>query len=103
MAEKNISNPSEAQINKWKKEHNEVHVLKVGGKIGYLHNPDRATLSLAMMRIAKNDILGGCTAILENCWLGGDEEIKTNDKLFMGAVGVVGELITAETATLEKL
>lgn len=71
--------------------------------MGYLRSIDRKTFSLATTRIAKNDLVGGCEAILENCWLGGDEEIKTNDRLFMGAVGVVGDLISVETATLEKL
>lgn len=99
----NSTKPISEQIEQWKKKHNEVHKISVGGKVAYIHDPDRKTLSLAMMRIAKNDIIGGCEAILENCWLGGDDEIKTNNRLFMGAINIVGELITAETATLEKL
>lgn len=93
----------QARIDAWKKEHGEVHKLVVAGKVGYLKIPDRKTLSLAMSRIAKNDILGGTEAILENCWLGGDPEIKTDNKLFMAATSKVGELIQIEEATLEKL
>lgn len=95
--------PTAEQIEKWKREHRSVHRLTVDGRVGYLKNPDRRTLSLAMSRIAKNDILGGTEAILENCWLGGDTEIKTDDELFMAAVGKVGNLIQIGEAELEKL
>lgn len=91
------------QIAEWKSKHKEVHKLEVDGHVGYLKNPNRKTLSLAMSRIAKNDILGGCEAILENCWLGGDDAIKTDDTLFMGATSVVGGLIEVKSAKLAKL
>lgn len=107
MAEKNIQNPTKEQIEAWKKEYNakglDVHKLIVGDKVGYIHSPNRQTLSLAMQRIAKNDIVGGVEAVLDNCWLGGDTEIKTVNKYFMGAANIIDKLISAETATLEKL
>lgn len=102
MAE-NITKPTEANIEDWKKKYKTVHKLTIDDKVAYLRNPDRKTLSLAMSRIAKNDIMGGSEAILENCWLGGDAEIKTDDDLFMAAVGKVGDLIQVKEAELEKL
>lgn len=103
MAEEKTSVPTQAQIDAWKKQYKTVHKLTVEDKVGYLHNPDRRTLSLAMSRISRGDIMGGSEAVLENCWLGGDEEIKTDDELFMGAISVVGEIISAKQAALEKL
>lgn len=107
MAKDNIQNPTKDQIEAWKKDCNakglDIHKLIVGDKVGFIHSPDRKTLSLAMTRIAKNDIVGGVEAVLENCWLGGDTEIKTVNKYFMGAANVIDKLISAETATLEKL
>lgn len=103
----NITNPTAEQIAQWKNEYKAkdkaVHKLVVGDKTGYIHDPDRKTLSLAMTRIAQNNIVGGVEAILENCWLGGDEAIKTNDRYFMGAANIIDKLIQSETATLEKL
>lgn len=96
-------NPTPEQIAGWKGQYKSVHKLTIGDKTAYLSNPSRKTLSLAMQRIAKGDIMGGSEAILENCWLGGDPEIKTDDELFMAAVGKVGDLIQVKEAELEKL
>lgn len=104
MAKKeNITNPTPAQITAWKSAYKTVHKLTVEDKVAYLRNPDRRTLSAAMTKIAKGDIVGGSEVILENCWLGGDEEIKNDDDLFVGAVSKVGELIEVKSAELEKL
>ena len=104
----NITNPTPDQIAQWKKEYaakgKDIHkVTTASGKVGYLHDPDRKTLSLAMTRIAQNNIVGGVEAILNNCWLGGDESIKTDDKSFMGLAGQIDKLIQTEVVTLEKL
>lgn len=103
MAKENISNPTFEEIQDWKEKYKTVHKLSVEGKTAYLRKPDRRTLSLAMTKISKGDILGGSEAILENCWLGGDTEIKTDDDLFMSAVSKVGDLIQVKEAELEKL
>jgi DNA-directed RNA polymerase subunit H (RpoH/RPB5) len=39
---------------------------------------------------------------LQNCWLGGDERIKTDDDLFLAANAVLGDLIKIKTATLKN-
>lgn len=107
MENKNITTPTSEQIaafkSEWGAKGKKVYKLVVGDKVGYIHDPDRKTLSLAMTRIAKNDIIGGVEAILENCWVAGDEAIKTDDRYFMGAAGIVDQLIQAESAVLEKL
>lgn len=103
MAKENITNPTPEQIEGWKEKYKTVHKLTIEGKTAYLRKPDRRTLSLAMTKISKGDIMGGSEAILENCWLGGDTEIKTDDDLFMAAVSKVGDLIQVKEAELEKL
>jgi hypothetical protein len=40
---------------------------------------------------------------LKDCWLGGDEEIQTDDKLFLSISSKLPELIEVEEAALEKL
>lgn len=103
MAKENITNPTPEDIKGWKEKYKTVHKLTIEDKTAYLRKPDRRTLSLAMTKISKGDIMGGSEAILENCWLGGDTEIKTDDDLFMAAVGKVGDLIQVKEAELEKL
>lgn len=103
MAKENIINPGPEHIQGWKEKYKTVHKLIIEDKIAYLRKPDRRTLSLAMTKISKGDIIGGSEAILENCWLGGDTEIKTDDDLFMAAVSKVGDLIQVKEAELEKL
>lgn len=103
MAKENITKPTPEQIEGWKEKYKTVNKLTIEGKTAYLRKPDRRTLSLAMTKISKGDIMGGSEAILENCWLGGDTEIKTDDDLFMAAVSKVGDLIQVKEAELEKL
>ena len=90
------------QIKQWKAKYKEVFVLRVDDKVAYLRTPDRATLSSAST-LATKDPMKFNEAILTNCWLGGDEEIKTDDALFLSASSKLGELIQIKEATLEKL
>jgi hypothetical protein len=41
--------------------------------------------------------------ILSNCWLGGDEELKTNDDYFLAVSGTLSQLIIVKEAELVKL
>jgi hypothetical protein len=90
------------QIKQWKAKYKEVFVLRVDDKVAYLRTPDRATLSYAST-LATKDPMKFNEAILTNCWLGGDEEIKTDDALFLSASSKLGELIQIKEASLEKL
>ena len=90
------------QIKQWKAKYKEVFVLRVDDKVAYLRTPDRATLSYAST-LATKDPMKFNEAILTNCWLGGDEEIKTDDALFLSASSKLGDLIQIKDATLVKL
>ena len=95
-------NVTKQQIQESKKQYGDVYVLNIEGKKAYLRTPDRQTLSYAST-LATKDPLKFNEAILTNCWLGGDEEIKTDDALFLSASSKLGELIQIKEATLEKL
>ena len=90
------------QIQEWKKQHKDIFVISVEDKKVYLRTPDRKTLSYAST-LATKDPLRFNEVILENCWLGGDEEIKTNDELFLAVSSKLPDLIQIKEATLEKL
>lgn len=90
------------QIAKWKAKYGSVFQLVVDGKTGYLHKPDRKTLSYASTA-GQTDPLKFNEVLLKGCWLGGDEEICTDDELFLAASGKLGELIQVKEAELKKL
>ena len=90
------------QIQEWKQQYKDIFVLNVEGKKAYLRTPDRHTLSYAST-LATKDPLKFNEVVLTNCWLGGDEEIKTDDALFLAASSKLPELIQIKEATLENL
>jgi len=90
------------KIQEWKKQYGDVYVLNIEDKKAYLRTPDRQTLSYAST-LATKDPLKFNEVVLNNCWLGGDEEIKTDDTLFLAASSKLPDLIQIKEATLEKL
>jgi len=90
------------QINAWKVLHGEIYAIKVEDKIGYLRKVDRKTLGYAST-IGTKDPMKFNEIILASCWLGGDEELKTNDDYFLAVSGKIANLIVIKEAELEKL
>jgi hypothetical protein len=90
------------QIAEWKAKHGEISKISVDGKSCYLKQPNRKDMGYAAMAGKENPIKFN-EVILNACWLGGDEEIRTNDMLFMSASSQIASLIELKEATLEKL
>jgi hypothetical protein len=94
--------PSAEQVEQWKKQHGKVYLIEVDGRSCYLRQPNRKDLAAATAS-GKKDPLKFNDSILVNCWLAGDEEIRTNDELFLGASQVLDEVLEFKTATIKKL
>jgi hypothetical protein len=90
------------QIEQWKAKHGDVFCIKVEEKACYLKKPSRKTLGYASMA-AKTNPLKFNEVLLNDCWLAGDEDIKTDDDLFLSVTGKMVELIEVKEADLEKL
>lgn len=90
---------TQKQIDAWKVEHGAVAALKVADKIGYVKKPTRQTISYASQAGVK-DPMAFNEIILEQCWLGGDEEIKTDTGLFMSVSAQLTKLINIQEAEL---
>lgn len=95
-------------IESWKKKfgEGEVFVYRVEDengdeKVAYLRKPSRKTVSYSSA--VQNNPIKSNEVLLNGCWLAGDEEIKTDDRLFYGVSRKLGELIEAKTGELEKL
>lgn len=97
-----MSNVTQEQINEWKLQHESVFCIEIEDKKAYLKNPDRKTLSFASSAATTNPLKFN-EIMLKGCWLGGDEEIQTNDSLFLAASSKLAEIIEVKEATLVKL
>jgi len=90
------------QIAEWKAKHGDVFCVKVDGKTCYLKKPGRKALGYASMAGKENPMKFN-EVLLNECWLAGDEEIKTNDDLFLAISPKMSELIVVKEAELVKL
>lgn len=90
------------QIAMWKSRHGEVYEVAVDGSAGYLKKPDRKTIK-AVAAIGGADPISGSEVLLANCWLGGDETLKTDDGKFFAVSRKLAELVEVKQADLKKL
>ena len=91
-----------ATIEKWKKDHGKVFQITVEDKTGYYKKPDRKTLGAAM-KFGQGDPMKFNETLAQNCWLGGDEEMRSNDDYFLAAATQFGELVTVKQAEIKEL
>ncbi|MCU0644751.1 MAG: hypothetical protein MUC94_10875 [bacterium] len=101
MKKQLIGQATPEQIAAWKKEFGTISCVIVDGHICYLKKPDRNVISLASI-VGKDPIRFNET-LIENCFIGGSEEIKTDDDLFLSASSVLPGLIETKVAELKKL
>jgi len=90
------------QINEWKQKHGKVFLISVGDLKGYFRKPDRKTLSAAM-KFGANDPMKFNETLANNCWLAGDEELRTEDDNFMAVSSQFGELVKVKDAEIKEL
>jgi hypothetical protein len=90
-----------AEIEAWKAKHGDIYAIEVGQSICYLKKPDRKTMKC--VAAVGNDLIRGNELLLENCWLGGDPAIKTDDSLFFGVSGQLATIIEVQEAAIKKL
>jgi hypothetical protein len=96
------------QINGWKAEHGDIYRISIprDGEgepyTCYLKKPDRKTIAVVSPLVNTNPVKGN-EVLLQNCWLGGDRDIQTNDDLFLSAAAKLGELFNIKEAEIAKL
>lgn len=90
------------KIEEWKGKYGDVYQVEVDGHVAYLKKPSRKALGAAAV-IGKSDPMKYNEVLLNNCWIEGDEAIKTDDALFLGVSAQLAEVIEIKEATLKKL
>lgn len=97
-----MSKVDQKQIDAWKAQHGEIFKLEFEDKAVFLKKPNRKILKAAMSKM-QSDPLSFVERILTDCWLGGDEEVKTDDAYFFGAAEQLEGLMESKKAELKKL
>ncbi len=93
---------TEEQIKELKDKHGKIYRIKLeGGKQCWLKAPTRKVLSYAGLA-GKQDHLKFNEVLLNQCWICGDEDIKTDDMLFLSVCGELEGIIEVQKASLEK-
>ena len=95
-------NVTKEQIEQWKSQHGDIFQLTIEDKTAYLKKPSRKVLSYAST-IGTKDPMKFNEIILNECFIGGDEEIKTDDAYFLAAASKLAEIIEVKEAELVKL
>lgn len=90
------------QIKNWKAKYGDVFAIEIDGKYAYFKPAIRKIVRFATSKGQTNP-MAFAEAIIENCWIGGDEELKTNDSYFLSLMQKVDELVEIKEATLKKL
>ncbi len=94
--------PTDEQIAKWKKQHGDIFVYEADDLACYLKRPSRQVVELASMNGADRPFKFA-EVIIANCWLGGNEELRSEDKYFMGLSQKISELVEITTGEIKKL
>ncbi len=98
---------SQAQIKRWKAQYGDVYAIEVKldeqeKAVGYFRKPDLNIIAAASRFVESNPIKTG-EILLENCWLDGDDLIKTDDEAKMGVMTQLGKLFKVKEAEVKKL
>lgn len=88
------------QLSEWKRRHGDLFEITVDGKSCILHRPTRRDLSYAS--VVKDPIKMSET-MLGQLWVAGDEEIKTDDALFLAAIQKMQDVLEVKEAEIKKL
>ena len=96
-----IGEVTPAQIQEWKDKYGQIFGIIVDGHICYLKKPDRKILGFASVAGKVSNVKFNET-LLNNCFIGGSEEVKTDDDMFLGACSQLSEIVQMKEAELVK-
>lgn len=91
---------TDEEIQGYKAQWGDLYLLSVEDKSCILHKPSRQTLSYVS---SIKDPIRMSEVMLSELWVAGDEDIKTNDELFMAVIGKMDEVIKVKEAEIKKL
>lgn len=97
---------TEEQLKEWKEKHGENNVFEitVEDKKCVLRKPNRKDLSYALAASSGGkDAVKMNEALLNNCWIDGDKEMRDDDTYFFAVAEKIQGMMEAKEAELKKL
>mgnify|MGYP000101861274 CR=1 FL=1 len=92
----------EKQIQEWKEKYGSVYELPVEDKVAYLREPKMKDFKRAFTAMQNNGDLAFGEEMINVLFIGGDEEIKSNDDYFLPARKEIKEFFNFEEAEITK-
>ncbi|MBY0244505.1 MAG: hypothetical protein K2Q03_03520 [Sphingobacteriaceae bacterium] len=80
----------------------QLYEVSAEGHIAYLTTPSRQILGAARL-MADGDQMKFNEIVLENCMVAGSEEFKSSDKLFLGLVPYLSDIVEVAEVRIKKL
>jgi hypothetical protein len=93
---------TQEQITIWKEKYGGVYELPVEDKTAYLREPKMKDFKRAFTAMQNDGDLAFGEEMLNSLFIGGDEEVKTNDDYFLPARKKLIKFFTFEDAEIEK-
>lgn len=100
--EKVIGEATPEQIAKWKAQYGQVFQYTVENRTCYLRSVDRNVYSLATVKMSSAPSKFSET-IIEGIWLGGDDELRKNDRYYFALIDFTEELMAKKKGNLSIL
>lgn len=93
---------NEKQISDWKEQYGTIYELPVEDKVAYLREPKMKDFKRAFTAMQNSGDLAFGEEMINVLFIGGDEEIKTNDDYFLPARKEIKEFFNFDEAEITK-
>ena len=71
--------------------------------VGYIKEPNRNVVALAMRKMSTSDLVGAGDVIIANCFVAGDERLKTDKKVSIAAAFQAANAVDLLTGSIKKV
>ena len=93
-------------IQTWKARYRKVYQISILDEqdkyCGFFRRPDMETMS-AVSKISKNDEIKGASTLFDNCWLGGDDNLREDFFLKSAAIKELSSIFGSVTGEIKNL
>lgn len=99
-----MKKPTKEQIAEWKKKYSSLFILSSEGRECIIFSPfdDIKAMKMAFAALGSDDQLTFVDAILNNCFLWGDESLKQDDAFKMSIAEQIEEIVNVPEYEIEK-
>jgi hypothetical protein len=90
-------------IDEIKKKNPDAKVVEFNdGKVAIFSKPSRTVVALAALNSRDKGPMSMVDTIIQNCWLDGDEEVRTDAGYALGLMSQVDALVGTKTAEIKN-